>query len=170
MLEFCKPFSWCRRQTGLFSQFPKSNKTGWFYSKILHKLCSRACTVHRGNAPLYINELLNTADLIPHFSVMISSPNQYHDCKLKLARALMYMLNVALGRHCHKKLKAVFSLASSERYLKLESVQLRKHCISKAERHRARRSEFFGFVWFENIVFGRFAKCACQPPSGFAWT
>ena len=38
---------------------------------------------------------------------------------------------------------------------KLESVQLRKHCISKAERHRARRSGFFGFIWFENIVFGR---------------
>ena len=47
---------------------------------------------------------------------------------------------------------------------KLESVQLRKHCISKAERYRARRSGFFGFVWFENIVFGRFAKCAWQPP------
>ena len=38
---------------------------------------------------------------------------------------------------------------------KQESVQLRKHCISKAERHRARRSGFFGFVWFENILFGR---------------
>ena len=34
-------------------------------------------------------------------------------------------------------------------------MQLRKHCISKAEQHRARRSEFFGFVWFENIVFER---------------
>ena len=49
----------------------------------------------------------------------------------------------------------------------LESVQLRKHCISKAERHRARRYGLFGFAWFENIVFGRFAKCACQPPRGF---
>ena len=39
--------------------------------------------------------------------------------------------------------------------VKLESVQLRKHCISKAERHRARRSGFFGCVWYENIVFGR---------------
>ena len=45
----------------------------------------------------------------------------------------------------------------------LESVQLRKHYISKAERHRARRSGFFGFVWFENIVFGRLAW---QPPRG----
>jgi len=53
-------------------------------------------------------------------------------------------------------------------HYKLESMQLRKHCISKAKRHRARRSEFFGFVWFENIVFGRFAKCTCQPPRGFA--
>ena len=34
-------------------------------------------------------------------------------------------------------------------------MQLRKHCISKAERHRARRSVFFGIFWFENIVFGR---------------
>ena len=39
--------------------------------------------------------------------------------------------------------------------LKLESVQLRKHCISKAERHRATRSGFFWVFWFENIVFGR---------------
>ena len=51
----------------------------------------------------------------------------------------------------------------------LESVQLRKHCISKAERHRARRYGLFGFVWFENIVSDvlRNAKCACQPPRGF---
>ena len=48
----------------------------------------------------------------------------------------------------------------------LESVQLRKHCISKAERHLARRSGFFGFVWFENIVFERFASSAWQPPRG----
>ena len=40
-----------------------------------------------------------------------------------------------------------------QKYFILESVQLRKHCISKAERHRARRSAFFGFFWFENIVF-----------------
>ena len=50
---------------------------------------------------------------------------------------------------------------------KLESMQLQKHCISNAERHCARRSGFFRLVWFENIVFGRFAKCACQPPRGF---
>ena len=43
---------------------------------------------------------------------------------------------------------------------KLESVQLQKHCISNAERHCARRCGFFGLVWCENIVFGRFAKCA----------
>ena len=43
---------------------------------------------------------------------------------------------------------------------KLERVQLQKHCISNAEGHCARRSGFFGLVWFENIVFGRFAKCA----------
>ena len=36
------------------------------------------------------------------------------------------------------------------------------HCISKDERHRARRSGFFWFVWFEYIVFGRFAKFRCQ--------
>ena len=47
---------------------------------------------------------------------------------------------------------------------KLESVQLQNHCISNAERHYARRSGFFGLVWFENIVFGRFANCAWQPP------
>ena len=46
---------------------------------------------------------------------------------------------------------------------KLESVLLRKHYISTAERYRARRSGiFFGLVWFENIVFGRFEKCAWQ--------
>ena len=49
---------------------------------------------------------------------------------------------------------------------KLESVQLQKHCISNAEGHCARRSGFFVLVWFENIVFGRFAKCAWQPPCG----
>ena len=49
---------------------------------------------------------------------------------------------------------------------KLESVQLQKHCISNAERHCGRRSGFFGLVWFENIVFVRFAKCAWQPPCG----
>ena len=38
--------------------------------------------------------------------------------------------------------------------VKLESVQWRKHCISKAERHRERRSGFSVF-WFENSVFGR---------------
>ena len=43
---------------------------------------------------------------------------------------------------------------------KLESVQLQKHCISNAERHCARRCGFFGLVWCENIVFGRFANCA----------
>ena len=26
---------------------------------------------------------------------------------------------------------------------------------------------FSGFFWFENIVFGRFAKCAWRPPRGF---
>ena len=50
---------------------------------------------------------------------------------------------------------------------KLESMQLQKHCISNAERHCARRSGFFGLVWFENIVFGRFAKCAWQLPREF---
>ena len=50
---------------------------------------------------------------------------------------------------------------------KLESMQLQKHCISNAERHCARHSGFFGLVWFENIVFGRFAKCAWQPPREF---
>ena len=49
---------------------------------------------------------------------------------------------------------------------KLESVQLQKHCISNAERHCARRYGFFGPVWFENITFERFAKCAWQPPCG----
>ena len=49
---------------------------------------------------------------------------------------------------------------------KLESVQLQMHCISNAERHCARRYGFFGLVWFENIVFGRFAKCAWQRPCG----
>ena len=43
---------------------------------------------------------------------------------------------------------------------KLESVQLQKHCISNAERHCFRRCGFIGLVWCENIVFGRFAKCA----------
>jgi len=43
---------------------------------------------------------------------------------------------------------------------KLESVQLQKYCISNAERHCARRCGFFGLVWCENIVFGRFANCA----------
>ena len=55
-------------------------------------------------------------------------------------------------------------MAITSQKKELESMQLRKHCISKAERHRARRSGFFGFVWFENIVFGRFAKFRWQPP------
>ena len=45
---------------------------------------------------------------------------------------------------------------------KLESVQLRKHCISMAERHRARRSGFFGvfglkilFVYFRLATIRR---------------
>ena len=38
----------------------------------------------------------------------------------------------------------VSHVRGAETKLKLESVQLRKHCISKAERHRARRSGFSG--------------------------
>ena len=53
----------------------------------------------------------------------------------------------------------------------LESVQLRKHCTSKAERHRARRSGFFSGLFclkilFSDVLRSAFAKCAWQPPCG----
>ena len=50
----------------------------------------------------------------------------------------------------HQYIFATFLLSCL--FLELESVQLRKHCISKAERHRARRSGVFRFFRFENIV------------------
>ena len=57
----------------------------------------------------------------------------------------------------------VLALAISLNFMIIISVQLLKHCISNSERHRTRRSGvlwgfsgFFGFFWFEKIVFSDF--------------
>ena len=57
-------------------------------------------------------------------------------------------------------------------YDKLESMQLRKHCISKVERHRARRSGPTSgqtFWVFQAFCFENIARVLVWQPLGAAW-